>query len=371
LVRTCSVNGCDKLHNTRGFCNAHYARWRRYGDPLYIPNPDESRRKNSESHKGKSLSTEHVEKIRSALKKRKPHPNSIEALRKSNKDRIGTKRPETGKKVSDSLKKKWTDHEYKKKMKIVRKKQFSNPETISKISKSLKKIWTDHEYKKRQSKSHKGIIAGMLGKKHSAKTRIKLSESHKGQIPWSAGKPLPEKTKKKIGLKKKKWFEDHPEEKEKQSFRIQKWLNEHPEFREQASKRRAKQKFPFKDSKSVEIKIQEILKGFDIPFKKHHNIKLENSNHQADILVEPNLIIEGFGDYWHFNPKKYDSESIQKRRQKTIKVKEVWNYDKYVIDGMKKQGYKVLVVWESDLKNDLENSAGRILKFLKNNDKNL
>ena len=76
-------------------------------------------------------------------------------------------------------------------------------------------------------------------------------------------------------------------------------------------------------------------------------------------------MIEIFGDYWHFNPKKYDGESIQKKKRKEIKVKEVWKYDKYVIDGMKEQGYKVLVVWESELKNELDKTTKKILEFAK------
>jgi hypothetical protein len=30
----CSVEGCDKPVDSRGWCAAHRARWRRYGDPL-------------------------------------------------------------------------------------------------------------------------------------------------------------------------------------------------------------------------------------------------------------------------------------------------------------------------------------------------
>lgn len=32
--RTCSVEGCSKRHEARGWCPAHYRRWRQYGDPL-------------------------------------------------------------------------------------------------------------------------------------------------------------------------------------------------------------------------------------------------------------------------------------------------------------------------------------------------
>lgn len=31
---TCSISGCRKVHYGRGWCAAHYMRWRRHGDPL-------------------------------------------------------------------------------------------------------------------------------------------------------------------------------------------------------------------------------------------------------------------------------------------------------------------------------------------------
>ncbi len=34
----CSVNGCDRLHKSHGYCAAHVNRWLRHGDPLaHIP----------------------------------------------------------------------------------------------------------------------------------------------------------------------------------------------------------------------------------------------------------------------------------------------------------------------------------------------
>lgn len=34
MERKCSVESCAKPHLARGYCSAHWERWRRYGDPL-------------------------------------------------------------------------------------------------------------------------------------------------------------------------------------------------------------------------------------------------------------------------------------------------------------------------------------------------
>lgn len=39
-IRYCSVEGCERRNFGHGFCQMHYARWRRHGDPLVV---DESR----------------------------------------------------------------------------------------------------------------------------------------------------------------------------------------------------------------------------------------------------------------------------------------------------------------------------------------
>jgi len=218
MTKICSVEGCNGKHDAKGFCKKHYARFRRYGNPLFVPDPEESRKKNSEKHRGKKPSLETRRKRSESMKKRKPHENSLEALRKANIARIGTKRPEVSKKLSKTMKIKWTNSEFRNKQLTYK---HNIPKKVrSKLSVSLKKVWKNPEYRTHQSKSHKGMISPMKGKHHSVTTKNKIS------------------------LVKRKWFDENPEEKQKSSLRTQRWLKEHPEFREQASERRSKQKFP-------------------------------------------------------------------------------------------------------------------------------
>jgi G:T-mismatch repair DNA endonuclease (very short patch repair protein) len=61
-----------------------------------------------------------------------------------------------------------------------------------------------------------------------------------------------------------------------------------------------------------------------------------------------NLIIEYFGDYWHCNPKKYEPNYFNQKKNKF--AWELWDYDKKKIDLIKSYGYNLEVVWEGDLK---------------------
>jgi len=73
-----------------------------------------------------------------------------------------------------------------------------------------------------------------------------------------------------------------------------------------------------------------------------------------------NLLIEYNGDYWHCNPIKYESEYINKKKNKT--AKEIWEYDTKKLYLAKENGYDCKVIWETDY----NKNKNIILELIKN-----
>lgn len=95
---------------------------------------------------------------------------------------------------------------------------------------------------------------------------------------------------------------------------------------------RAKQVLPIKDTK-IEVKIQNFLKQLQIPFFTHQYISQIKHSYQCDILIPSmNLVIECDGDYWHKYPVGREIDHIR-------------------TSELLKKGFKVLRLWEFEIKN--------------------
>lgn len=99
----------------------------------------------------------------------------------------------------------------------------------------------------------------------------------------------------------------------------------------------------------VEKRFAEILQKEGIDFKQQkwinkfsYDLRLNNSK----------VIIEVEGDYWHCNPKKYSADFIHPTRK--IKAQDIWFYDELKRINAEKYGYKVIYVWEFEIKAGLD-----------------
>lgn len=88
----------------------------------------------------------------------------------------------------------------------------------------------------------------------------------------------------------------------------------------------------------LELKFQKILKELDIRFIPQFDYGLGF----ADILVEPNTILFIDGDFWHGNPMRFKNFS---QKQVAQKIK-----DEMHNIFLRLKGYKVIRLWEYDLK---------------------
>lgn len=85
-------------------------------------------------------------------------------------------------------------------------------------------------------------------------------------------------------------------------------------------------------------------------FKTYHGerefgIMSPNGYYKFDFtILELDLMVEFNGDYWHRNPKKYDSNYFERG----LYSYEVWERDQLKIEAANRRGFDVLVVWESD-----------------------
>jgi len=115
---------------------------------------------------------------------------------------------------------------------------------------------------------------------------------------------------------------------------------------------------------NAENEIYEYILKIEENVDKQFAIKSEENNwFYYDIRVG-NKIIEYNGDYWHANPKIYDSSHVFKRNNKKINAKNIWEKDNKKILTANKNGYEVYVIWENEYKKDKIGTIEKCINFL-------
>lgn len=112
----------------------------------------------------------------------------------------------------------------------------------------------------------------------------------------------------------------------------------------------------------IHKEVVEELSKLKIDFYIELKLPKENGFYYSyDILIDPNLIVEVNGDYWHGNPEIYKANDIiLKGSSREILVQEKWDYDLEKLNIAKDLGYDILVIWEKDWKLNKELCLERI-----------
>lgn len=123
---------------------------------------------------------------------------------------------------------------------------------------------------------------------------------------------------------------------------------------------------------------QELFRSIDAKLGQVANeSRWEEKNHELELFceIETNKkklvkvdyflngkIIEFNGDFWHANPEFYDKNDIIKANRKI--AKDIWDWDSKRLNAVKALGYDILIIWESEYKDDKEKTIEKCIKFL-------
>ena len=347
VVRICSVAGCNKKHKGRGYCVNHLIHYRNYGDPLVYADPEETARKKSASLKGKT-----------PWNKGKTGVFSEKTRRGWSEKRKGRTSSMKGKKHSEAAKKKMSEAGKGRIVSEATKKKMSE-RIIS--AETRKKLSIASKGRKMTVAQNKANSERQKGKKLSEATKKKMSEARKGRI-------VSEATRKKLSITHK--GRKYPER--ITSLETKKKIsdaNSTPERKAQQREVLRSMRHNQTSPTVPESIIMEILTSSGIKYKFNTHVDYlilqgEYRKKEVDFLIKPKKIIE-FNGYRHYDNRNFKPDAMVTHHNKLKKCQDIWNEEDTVLNLIKKGGYRILIIWDMDLKKDIENTTKKILKFAK------
>lgn len=115
------------------------------------------------------------------------------------------------------------------------------------------------------------------------------------------------------------------------------------------------------DSSKLEKRILCILKDIGIDFEAQYKIGKYFHKYDAKISGSKTLL-EVNGDFWHANPKFYNSDDILNfSNTNHPKAKEIWKKDEKNRKVAEDNGYKVIYLWENEITNKTDIELGKFL----------
>lgn len=87
---------------------------------------------------------------------------------------------------------------------------------------------------------------------------------------------------------------------------------------------------------------------------------------RIDIVIGNNFAVEVFGDYFHANPAKYKSSDLISRFDGKFEARQIWAEDTNRIEKLRQCGFRIMIVWEADIKRNLQQVLKDINAALEN-----
>lgn len=265
--------------------------------------------------------------------------------------------------------------ERRRKLSLANTGKYPTEETRRKLSEAGKGRHHTEETKKKMSEHQKGERSRNYGKHPSEKTRRKMSDARKGEKHWNYGKHPSKETLEKMrqshkGQKpseetRKKQSEQRKGEnnpnfgkKFSEEHRLKLSLSHKGKRLSKETRLRMSKAFKHKKVKThhtyPEHVFEQICKDCDLPYKYTGDGSFWIGRNPS---INPDFVdcnggktaIEIFGDYWHSPLLRHNISYPQ-----TLKGREKL---------LKKYGWKLIVLWESDLRR--EDAEEFVLTFLK------
>ena len=303
MVGVCSIEGCKRPHQAKGYCDMHYRRKRRR------PNED---------------------------------PSTTESRESINK------------KISDALTDKPKSKEHRANQSKTVTAQYTAGERIS----PMKDKHHTQEAKDTIGRKNKGKPSGFKGNKHTQESR------EQARISALNREPETKENRDKRVAKIINTYNTNPSiakalsEHHKNSPKV---LAAIAHARTVSAKPNKPEKAIHAILSSIGIEAK-FLK--DIEYK---NLDGEIKKKNVDLIWKESdgkkKIIEYNGRY-HFDPRDFQPDEIVTHHNTEKPAHEVWDEEIPVLNQIRKQGYEILVVWQKDFKKDLENETKKIIDFV-------
>ena len=244
---------------------------------------------------------------------------------------------------------------------------FSNPEVRKKMSESQKRVWTP-EKRKQQSESLKGKYVGKNNPSYGRKHSEELKKAHSQYMKEYFKTHKHPMTGKKLSKEQIERLRSYSLGRPSPMKGIK--MPERSEWgRQNILKQYQSGTFPKQTDTVPERKVREelIKRGYVQGTDFVHQYKFMNKFMCDFCFPKQKVIVEVYGDFWHANPNRYPEGTVLHPHQ--IKGKRVDKSKEAYITKVDNSSWTYIAIWESDIKKNVGECVDKVVKVLnlKNN----